>query len=144
MSFDSFVTTVRFAPGCLTICERPVSTISWSTWDDTTDGNAVDQLFASLPTPCHLDGDAFLEKFKAIRPSLFTYLQIQTDAARVTLHFLHKAIEAVLETGEVCQISTDGVRDAEALSFALPLLSAATPEELELAKDKIEFLISIS
>ena len=66
------------------------------------------------------------------------------DAARVTLHFLHKAIEAVLETGEACQISTDGIRDAEALSFALPLLSAATSEELELAKDKVEFLISIS
>ena len=39
---------------------------------------------------------------------------------------------------------TSGPIVGQMVSFALPLLSAATPEELELAKDKIEFLISVS
>lgn len=148
MSFESFVTTAYFDPGCLTVCERPVSNISWSTWADATDGDALEQLFAALPNPCRLSGEDFLQRFRAIKPSLFTRLQIQTDIACITLNLFSvgprgKAIEAVLETGESCQISIGEISNEEALSFALPLLSAATPEELECAKDKVELLLDM-
>ena len=49
MLFDCFSSRIRFSPGCLTICERPISQIAWSTWESETDDACLDALFDSLP-----------------------------------------------------------------------------------------------
>ena len=149
MLFDCFSSRIRFSPGCLTICERPISQIAWSTWESETDDACLDALFDSLPNPCSLSGEELFQRLKDIKPFIFSRLQFQTDAAFVSKGFLpdshgNDALEIDLNTGESALFDIGNISKEDALLALAPLLAVTTPEELERAKSKLDLLLNIA